>query len=289
MGIVGACHEVCARGALAESENCAMRKKPAEPPRPDEVAGKDFVAALQKGLAVLTCFGRDASKLTLSEVARITGASPASARRSLRTLYALGYLAGDGKRFWMAPRALLVAHAYLTSRPTPQLAQPLLDALSERTRQSASLGKLVDDDVIIIARATARRSLSTGLGIGSRLPAYCSAIGRVLLASLPAEEAARRVRAMQRVALTARTVHRADDVLALVRQCRDEGWAGNDGELELGVRSMAVPVVDRDGVTIGGLSISVRAERMSFGEFRAGLLPVLVKARDSLVAQLVRE
>jgi IclR family pca regulon transcriptional regulator len=266
-----------------------MRKKPAEPPRPDEIAGKDFVAALQKGLDVLTCFGRDASKLTLSEVARLTGASPASARRSLRTLYALGYLAGDGKRFWMAPRALLVAHAYLTSRPTPQLAQPLLDALSERTRQSASLGKLVDDDVIIIARATARRSLSTGLGIGSRLPAYCSAIGRVLLASLAPEEAARRVRAMQRVALTPRTVHRADEVLALVRQCRELGWAGNDGELELDVRSMAVPVVDRDGVTVGGLSISVRAERMSFSEFRAELLPVLLKARDSLAARLVRE
>jgi IclR family pca regulon transcriptional regulator len=266
-----------------------MRKKPAGPPPPDEIAGKDFVAALQKGLDVLTCFGRDASKLTLSEVARLTGSSPASARRSLRTLYALGWLASDGKRFWMAPRSLLVAHAYLTSRPTPQLAQPLLDALSERTRQSASLGKLVDDDAIIIARSTARRSLSTGLGIGSRLPAYCSAIGRVLLASLPAEEAARRVRAMPRVALTSRTVYKADEVLALLRQCREVGWAGNDGELELGVRSMAVPVVDRDGVTLGGLSISVRAERMSFGEFRSQLLPVLLKARDSLAARLVRE
>ena len=79
-----------------------------------------------------------------------------------------------------------MAHAYLASRPTPSLAQPLLDALSERTRESASLGKLLDDDAIIIARSTARRSLSTGLGIGSRLPAYCSALGRVLLASLPA-------------------------------------------------------------------------------------------------------
>jgi DNA-binding IclR family transcriptional regulator len=110
-----------------------------------------------------------ASKLTLSEVARLTGSSPASARRSLHTLHALDYLESDGKRFWVAPRALLVAHAYLASRPTPQLAQPLLDSLAERTRQSASLGKLLDDDVIIIARSTARRSLSTGLGIGSRL------------------------------------------------------------------------------------------------------------------------
>lgn len=262
-----------------------MRKKS----RPALTPDKDFVVSLHKGLDVLTCFGRDAARLTLSEVARRTGSSPASARRSLHTLRALDYLESDGKRFWMAPRALLVAHAYLSSRPTPQLAQPLLDALSERTRESASLGKLLDDDVIIIARATARRSLSTGLGIGSRLPAYCSALGRVLLASLPPEEAARRVRAMHRLALTPRTLHAADEVLARVQQAREQGWAGNDGELELGVRSMAVPVVDRTGTTIAGLSISVRAERMTFAEFSAALLPALLKARDSLAARLLPE
>jgi IclR family pca regulon transcriptional regulator len=250
---------------------------------------KNFVASLQKGLDVLTCFGREASKLTLSEVARLTGSSPASARRSLHTLATLGYLETDGKRFWMAPRSLLVAHAYLASRPTPQLAQPLLDTLSERTRESASMGKLLDDDVIIIARSTARRSLSTGLGIGSRLPAYCSALGRVLLASLPPEEATRRLRAMHRQPLTPRTVYRLDEVLALVRQCREQGWAGNDGELELGVRSMAVPVVDRAGQLVGGLSISVRAERMDFQEFRAAFLPTLMRARDSLARQLLPE
>lgn len=267
-----------------------MRKN--APPDPNSLpptADKSFVTALQKGLQVLTCFGRGASKLTLSEVARLTGSSPASARRSLHTLLAMGYLESDGKRFWVGPRALLVAHAYLSSRPTPQLAQPLLDALSERTRQSASLGQLLDDDAIIIGRSTARRSLSTGLGIGSRLPAYCSAIGRVLLAGLPPTEAARRVREMRKVPLTPRTVHATDEVLALVRQCREQGWAGNDEELELGVRSMAVPVRDPDGRTVAGLSISVRAERMSFSEFRAAMLPALLAARDSLASRLVRE
>jgi IclR family transcriptional regulator, pca regulon regulatory protein len=265
-----------------------MRKNHPNPPSTAEPGGKDFVTALQKGLAVLTCFGREAAKLTLSEVARRTGSSPASARRSLHTLHALGYLESDGKRFWMSARALLVAHAYLSSRPTPQIAQPLLDTLSERTRQSASLGTLMEDDVIIIARSTARRSLSTGLGIGSRLPAYCSALGRVLLASLPPEESTRRVRGMQRVPLTPKTVYGAEQVTALVRLCREQGWAGNDGELELGVRSMAVPVVDRDGMTVGGLSISVRAERMSFSEFRDAFLPALMTARDNLAARLVR-
>ncbi len=259
-----------------------MRKNPPVPLRQD----KDFVASLQKGLDVLTAFNRQHAKLTLSEVARLTGSSPASARRSLVTLHALGYLESDGKRFWVAPRALLVAHAYVSSRPTPQLAQPLLDALAERTRQSASLGKLLGDDVIIIARSTARRSLSTGLGIGSRLPAYCSALGRIILASLPPAEAEQRVRAMKRVPLTPRTIHEADAVLAEVARCRRQGWAGADGELELGVRSIAVPALDRHGAVVGGLSISVRAERMAMGEFRDQLLPVLLKGRDQLAAQL---
>ena len=262
-----------------------MRKNSAETLRQD----KDFVTALGKGLDVLTSFNRQHAKLTLSEVARLTGSTPASARRSLVTLHALGYLESDGKRFWVAPRALLVAHAYLSSRPTPQLAQPLLDALAERTRQSASLGKLLDDDVIIIARSTARRSLSTGLGIGARLPGYCSALGRVLLADLPPLEAARRVRAMQRVPLTPRTIHEVDAVLAELERCRERGWAAADGELELGVRSMAAPVHDRSGALVGGLSISVRAERMTMGEFREQLLPVLLKGRDQLAARLFGE
>ena len=158
-----------------------MRKTRTDAPSEEEPApDKNFVASLEKGLAVLTCFGRQHSRLNLSEVARLTRSTPASARRSLLTLRALGYLDSDGKRFWLLPKALLVAHAYLASRPEPSVAQPLLDALSERTRESASLALLQDDDAIIIARSTARRSLSTGLGIGSRLPAYCAALGRVL-------------------------------------------------------------------------------------------------------------
>ena len=256
---------------------------------PAAVAGKDFVTALHKGLQVLTCFNRTASRLTVTDVARLTGATAASARRSLLTLHALDYLESDGKLFWMAPRALLVAHSYLSSRPTPQVAQPLLDALSERTRESASVGRLVGDDAIIIARSTARRSLSVGLGIGSRLPSYCSALGRVLLASLPADEAQRRVNAMARPALTSRTVHGASEVLALVARCRDEGWAGNDGELEIGVRSMAVPVFDREGRTVGAMSIAVRVERMTFAAFREAFLPALLKARDTLATRIPGE
>ncbi len=247
---------------------------------------RHFVTSLQKGLDVLTCFGRQHSRLTLSEVARLTGMSPASARRSLLTLHQLGYVDSDGKRFWMLPRALLVAHAYLSSRPMPSLAQPLLDALSERTRGSASLGQLLDDDAIIIARSTARRSLSAGLGIGSRLPAYCSALGRVLLAGLPPREAQARLRSMTRVPLTPQTICDFSLVVELVERCREEGHASSDGELEIDVRSMAVPVRDRQGQVVAAISIAVRIERMGMGEFRDAFLPMLNRARDTLAARL---
>ena len=250
------------------------------------MTGRDFVTSLQKGLEVLTCFGRQHVRLTLSEVARLTGASPASARRSLLTLQQLGYLDSDGKHFWMLPRALLIAHAYLASRPTPSLAQPLLDALSDRTRESASLGTLLDDDAIIIARSTARRSLSTGLGIGSRLPAYCSALGRVLLASLEPREAAQRVRKMARPRLTSHTVVDAGEILERIDRCRSDGYATNEGELELGVRSMAVPVLDRHNQTVAAMSIAMRTERMGASEFRDAYLPVLLRARAALARRL---
>jgi IclR family pca regulon transcriptional regulator len=168
----------------------------------------------------------------------------------------------------------------------PSLAQPLLDALSERTRESASLGQLLDDDAIIVARSTARRSLSTGLGIGSRLPAYCSALGRVLLAGMSAQDALARVRGMRRVALTPQTIHSVAQVVELVDRCREDGFSTNDGELEIGVRSMAVPVRDRTGQVVAAISIAVRVERMGMGEFRDAFLPMLNRARETLEARL---
>ncbi len=235
---------------------------------------------------MLTCFDRDHAQLTLSEVARRVHSTPASARRSLLTLEALGYVESDGRHFWLLPRALLVAHAFLSSRPMPALAQPYLDALSERTRESASLGQWLDDEAVIVARSTARLSLSTGLGIGSRLPGWCSAMGRVLLAGLPSEDARRRVIAMDRRPLTSRTVVEPKAVLERVERCRAEGFALSDGELEVGVRSMAVPVRDRSGRVVAAMSIALRAERFDAIALREIFLGPLVRARHQLEAGL---
>ncbi|MBN9427645.1 MAG: helix-turn-helix domain-containing protein [Burkholderiales bacterium] len=253
------------------------------------MGNKIYVDALQKGLDVLTCFDRTHSRLTISEVARRTGHSPASARRSLFTLQTLGYLETDGKRFWIGHRSLLVASSYFSSRPLPSLAQPLLDGLSERTRESATLAKLLDQQVIVIARSTARRSLSVGLTIGSRLPVYCSALGRVLLASLPAHEARAMVGSVELRRLAPRTPTTLNAVLSRVAACRADGYATSDEELELGVRSMAVPVFNRNGQTVAGLSIAMRADRMGPKEFVDAFLPALRRAQARLAEKLFVE
>lgn len=253
-------------------------------PRSDH--DRSFVASLQKGLDVLCAFNRQHTQMTVSEMAQRTGASPASARRSLLTLRSLGFLQGDGKRFWMAPKSLLVAQAFLSSRPMPSLAQPLLDGLSERSRQSSSIAQLLDTDAIIVARSTARRSLSTGLGIGSRLPGYCSAVGRVLLGSLGDREVRSVLHSSRMEKLTAHTAVDPSQVLRRINEARECGFATCDEELEIGVRSMAVPVFSHDGTTVAALSISVRAERLSIAELRDDMLPLLLRAQQQLAHRL---
>ena len=249
----------------------------------------DFVTSVARGLSVIRSFGHGNPTLTLAEVADKTDLTRPTARRFLLTLEALGYIHTDGKRFWIGHRSLLVASSYFSSRPLPSLAQPLLDGLSERTRESATLAKLLDQQVIVIARSTARRSLSVGLTIGSRLPVYCSALGRVLLASLPAHEARAMVGSVELRRLAPRTPTTLNAVLSRVAACRADGYATSDEELELGVRSMAVPVFNRNGQTVAGLSIAMRADRMGPKEFVDAFLPALRRAQARLAEKLFVE
>ncbi len=244
---------------------------------------RDFVASLEKGLQVLLCFDRKHARLNLSDVARLTGYTPAAARRFLMTLEELDYLHSDGKWFWVAPRTLLLARPYLTSRAAPQVAQPILDKLADRTRQSASLGVLLDNEVLIIARSTARRTLSTGLGIGSRLPVFCSALGRAMLSRLSAEESRDRLAAAPIEKWTPRTVDNLATAVESVERSRRLGWGECDEELELGVRSIAIPISSAFDRTIAALSLSVRAERMTMDAFRVAHLAAIEEARDELV------
>lgn len=247
---------------------------------------KEYVMGLEKGLLLIEAFGVSNAPLTLSQAADITGHSKASTRRSLLTLVKLGYARCDGRLFSLEPRTLRLVHAYVHSTPLTKVAQPILEITSERTRESASLAVLDSQFVVFVARSTRRRSLSFGLGIGARLPAYCSATGRVLMSSLSDEDIDYRLKRMARPALTPQTKTDPGAILEDIRWARRYGFSVNDQELELGLRSIAVPVRNGRGELIAAISLAVTTSRMSRDDVVNKLLPELEVARRTFEAQL---
>lgn len=235
------------------------------------------MGGLAKGLRLLEAFDAAHARMTVTEAARQVDISLASARRCLLTMCELGYLRSDGKRYWLDHGALRISHAYASSTQLPRLFQPALDALSERSRESASLAVLHWDKVLVAARSTARRTMRVGLGVGSRLPLHCSAAGRALILARPDAQ----VRALLGPAplqrFTPRTLTTLRELRRELEASRERGYTVCDEEIELGVRSIAVPVFDRNGETIAALSISTRAERMTVGEMAHAYLPALLR------------
>jgi IclR family pca regulon transcriptional regulator len=255
-------------------------------PTPRTSEEKEYVAGLEKGLAVIEAFGIQNKALTLSEAAAITGHSRASARRSLLTLQRLGYVEWDGKYFHLAPRVLRLGHAYVTSTALSKVVQPVLETLSEHTHESSSLAVLDGGDAVFVARTSTRRSLSNALGMGSRLPAYCAATGRVLLAALPENEAELLLKRMKRIPLTPRTRTDLPDLLQLLDEVRQQGYAVCNEELELGIRSIAVPVRDATGRVIASMSLVGSTSRHSLENMIDTFLPQLERARRTLSMML---
>lgn len=236
---------------------------------------KNTIAGLVKGLRLIEAFDGAHTRMTQSEAARRIDVTPATARRCLMTLCEIGYVKTDGKHYWLDHGVLRLAYSYLSSTRMPRLMQPVLDSLSERTRESASIAVLHGDAAVIVARSTARRSMTVGLGVGSRLPLHCSATGRVLLAALSDEQVHILLTSQPRIKNTSRTVTDLHKLLTLIRECRANGYAMSNEEIENGVRSMAVPLFDSHNELHGALSISSRADRMTSSDMVSQLLPVL--------------
>lgn len=247
---------------------------------------RDYVMALEKGLAIIEAFGQLRSGATLTELADVTGHTKASVRRSLHTLCHLGYATQDGRQFQLAARALRLGSAFVVSDALTRLAQPILETTAERTKESASIAVLDSQDSVFVARATHRRSLSVGLGVGARLPAYASATGRVLLAGQPRDAVRFMLSRMGRPALTVKTITSLPKVMQQVELAQRQGYALCDQELEIGLRSIAVPILDRHGRTIAAMSLSVATSRMDIPAIMDKLLPELERAKQKFPALL---
>jgi len=242
----------------------------------------DFIGGFAKGLRVIEAFGETKPRLTITDIARETGLDRATARRCLLTLAELGYAAYDGKFFELTPRILRLGHAYLSATPLPRLVQPFLDQLSETVGQSASASVLDGADIVYVARAAQKRVMSISLMAGSRLPAYCASMGRVLLAALPEAEARAIIKASDRKANTPFTKTDPDALLEELSKVRKQGYALIDQELEIGLRSIAVPVRSRSGDVVAALNIGTQAGRIGLGVMQAQLLPRLREAAQRL-------
>lgn len=231
--------------------------EPAAAPRP----GDSFVQSFARGLAVIRSFSAEAPAQTLTDVAQRTGLTRAGARRILLTLQRLGYVEAQGRQFRLTARILDLGFAYLSSLPLWNLAEPVMETLVADVKESCSAAVLEGDDIVYVLRVPTHKIMSINLGIGSRLPAYCTSLGRVLLSGLPPEQLPGRLKAMARLQRTARTLTDIDALTAAVETVRRQGWCLVDQELEEGVVSLAAPIVDRSGRTIAALNISGQANR----------------------------
>jgi IclR family pca regulon transcriptional regulator len=237
--------------------------------------GDTFVQAFARGLRVIRAFDGRASALTLSEVAEASGLTRAGARRILLTLEHLGYVKLDGRAFSLTARILSLGFPYLTSLPFWNFAEPVMEGLARKFRESCSAAVLDGHEIVYVLRVPTQKIMTINLSVGSRLPAHCTAMGRVLLAGLDAADAHERLRASNLRPLTPHTETRITRLKAIVDETRAKGWALVDQELEEGLISIAVPIVDGRGRTIAAMNIGGQVNRTPAREMEKRFLAPL--------------
>lgn len=282
-----------APGGPAPAE-AAAPPPPATPLRPvDEIEAltgdPDFMTSLARGLAVMRAFSNQKRHETVSQLAQKTGIPRAAVRRCLHTLARLGYVSADAQRraYALRPKVLTLGFAYLASTPLPTLAQPILDRLGERVGESCSLAVLEGDEIVYVARSrSVRRIMSVDLGVGSRLPAYCTSLGRALLAECDAAQTQAYLRRVDLKRQTARTVGSVEELRGRLALARKRGHAVVDQELEIGLRSIAVAVRNQAGRAVAAMNIGTQVSRLSVAELETRCLPALREAAGELGALL---
>lgn len=247
---------------------------------------RDYVQSLERGLAILLTFDADAPIQTLSQVAQRAGLTRAAARRFLLTLVELGYIGTDGKGFWLLPRVLDLGHRYLSGQAWWQLALPVMEEMAGRLKESCSICVLEGHEVVYVAHFAASRFLSINLSVGSRLPAYPTALGRVLLAQLPPLELAALVSSLQLTKLTPNTVLDKRRLIKVIEQSRKDGYSLVDQELEIGLMALAVPIGPSADVAFAAMGVSVPAARAGRRELVSRFLPVLLEGKERIAAGL---
>lgn len=232
-------------------------------------------------------FSAEAPQQTLSEVALRAGLTRAGARRILLTLQTLGYVESDGKWFRLTPRILDLGFAYLSSMPIWNLAEPVVEALVDRVKESCSIAVLDGTEIVYVMRVPTHKIMKISLGIGSRLPAFCTSLGRVLLSGLEDSEIARLLNEVPPPELTRHTVTEPAALLKRIQQVRKQGWCLVDQELEEGLISVAAPLYGANMKMVAAINISGQANRTDARAVQEQLLPPLLETAQT-ISRLLR-
>ncbi len=241
-----------------------------------------FMMSLARGLAVLQAFSDQRRSLTIAQISHKTAIPRASVRRCLHTLIQLGYAEADGNQFALKPKVLTLGYSYLSSTPLTVSAHPYLNQISRTLNESCSLAVLQDDEVLYVGRSATSRIMSVSLTTGSRLPAYCTSLGRVMLAHLAPGELDGYLERVPLKALTERTVVAPARLKEILAGVRADGYALVEEELEIGLRSIAVPVRGASGRVLAALNVGAHAARVSRRKMTEEFLPVLLKGAQEL-------
>ncbi|PLZ04471.1 IclR family transcriptional regulator [Burkholderia sp. WAC0059] len=261
---------------------------PAGQAGPPEKPGDSYVQSFARGLSVIRAFNAEHPEQTLTDVAAATGLTRAGARRILLTLQTLGYVESEGRLFRLTPKILDLGFAYLTSMPFWNLAEPIMEDLSAQVHESCSAAVLDRTEIVYVLRVPTHKIMTINLSIGSRLPAYCTSMGRVLLSALDNAALGTALDLVPLHAHTPRTVTDRDELKRIIEQVRAQGWAIVDQELEDGLISISAPIRNRQGRIIAAMNISGNAQRTSAKQMVKTFLNPLQQAAQrvsSLVSQ----
>jgi IclR family transcriptional regulator, pca regulon regulatory protein len=242
----------------------------------------DVIDSVAKAFSVLEAFSAENPTLTVNEAAALTGLSRPTVRRILLTCVRQGFAEEAGRGFRLTARVLRFGHGYLASLPVAARAQPHMRALADRVRESCSMATLDEDEIVYLARVPAARSMSITLGVGSRLPAYPTSMGRVLLAALAEAELDAYLERTTLAKLTANTIDDPTALRAELQRVREQGYAIVDGEREEGVRSAAAPVLDANANVVAALNVSANAARISLESLRVDCVPLLLETAEAI-------
>ncbi|SNS84626.1 transcriptional regulator, IclR family [Noviherbaspirillum humi] len=251
-----------------------------------DIPKRDLIEGLMKGIDVISAFNGEARRMTVSEMAKTVGLTRTAARRYLLTLVHIGLAATDGKEFWLTPRVLNLGRSYLDSAHVPNAVVPFLQRLTQQLQESTNFSILDGPEVVYLTRVIAPRLVTAGFEPGTRLPAYTSTAGRVLLSTLSDPEIRAYLGGVELIAYTHMTVTDKDQLFRELQEIRHVGYAVTESQYELGMRGISVAVKNRRGALIGAISVSMNVASCSREEAISRCIPALQATANTLMMWL---